>query len=391
MDSVGIEVESGWKECKLGDVVEINMHSIDKNYIHSQIEYLDTGSITQNKIEGFQKFKITDAPSRAKRLVRKNDIIYSTVRPIQRHYGFIENASENLVVSTGFAVISTLNEKADAKFLYFLLSSNDVVNYLDSIADGSTSAYPSLRPDDLAVLDISLPPLKEQTAIATILSSLDDKIDLLHRQNKTLEQLAETLFRQWFVEEAEESWEEKSLIEIADYLNGLALQKFPAKIDYLPVIKIREMKQGISENSDKCSRDIPTQYIIQDGDVLFSWSGSLEVVLWTGGEGALNQHLFKVSSNIYPKWFYYLATKHHLAEFKIIAESKSTTMGHIQREHLKQAMISIPPYELFNQYNERIAPMIDKLIDNHKQIRTLTQTRNTLLQKLMSGEVRVKI
>ena len=241
MDSVGIEVESGWKECKLGDVVEINMHSIDKNYIHSQIEYLDTGSITQNKIEGFQKFKITDAPSRAKRLVRKNDIIYSTVRPIQRHYGFIENASENLVVSTGFAVISTLNEKADAKFLYFLLSSNDVVNYLDSIADGSTSAYPSLRPDDLAVLDISLPPLKEQTAIATILSSLDDKIDLLHRQNKTLEQLAETLFRQWFVEEAEESWEEKSLIEIADYLNGLALQKFPAKIDYLPVIKIREM------------------------------------------------------------------------------------------------------------------------------------------------------
>ena len=141
----------------------------------------------------------------------------------------------------------------------------------------------------------------------------------------------------------EESWEEKSLPEIADYLNGLALQKFPAKgNDFLPVIKIREMKQGISENSDKCNRDIPSQYIVQDGDVLFSWSGSLEVVLWTGGEGALNQHLFKVSSKEYPKWFYYLATKHHLAEFKVIAESKSTTMGHIQREHLKQAMISIP-------------------------------------------------
>ena len=85
-----------------------------------------------------------------------------------------------------------------------------------------------------------------------------------------------------------------------------------------------------------------------------------------------------------------MATKHHLAEFKVIAESKSTTMGHIQREHLKQAMISIPPNELFEQYNKRIAPMIDKLIDNHKQINTLTQTRDTLLPKLMSGEVRVR-
>ncbi len=202
--------------------------------------------------------------------------------------------------------------------------------------------------------------------------------------------MAETLFRQWFVEEADESWEEKSLTEIADYLNGLALQKFPSKIDYLPVIKIREMKQGISENTDKCSRAIPSQYVINDGDVLFSWSGSLDVVLWTGGEGALNQHLYKVSSKVYPKWFYYLATKHHLPEFRIIAESKSTTMGHIQREHLKQASIAIPPKELFNQYNELIAPMIDKLIDNQTQIQTLIKTRDTLLPKLMSGEVRIE-
>ncbi|MGB4575676.1 MAG: restriction endonuclease subunit S, partial [Paludibacter sp.] len=126
-----------------------------------------------------------------------------------------------------------------------------------------------------------------------------------------------------------------------------------------------------------------------DGDVLFSWSGSLEVVLWTGGKGALNQHLFKVTSKVYPKWFYYLATKHHLNDFKTIAESKSTTMGHIQKEHLKQAMISIPPKELFDQYDERIAPLIEKRINNDKQIRTLTQTRDTLLPKLMSGEVRV--
>lgn len=103
------------------------------------------------------------------------------------------------------------------------------------------------------------------------------------------------------------------------------------------------MKQGISENTDTCSRNVPQKYIINDGDVLFSWSGSLEVVIWHDGEGALNQHLFKVSSEKYPKWFYYLATKRHLQTFKMIAESKTTTMRHIQREHLKEATVSIPP------------------------------------------------
>lgn len=278
--------------------------------------------------------------------------------------------------------------KCDLDFTYYTLK--HFQRELQQMGDGSVQDNINLG--TFEQIKFPFPPLPTQIAIAKVLSSLDNKIDLLHRQNKTLEQLAETLFRQWFVEEAEESWEEKSLTEIAEYLNGLALQKFPAKgNDFLPVIKIREMKQGISKNSDKCNRDIPSQYIVQDGDVLFSWSGSLEVVLWTGGEGALNQHLFKVSSKEYPKWFYYLASKHHLAEFKVIAESKSTTMGHIQREHLKQAMISIPPKQLFNQYNERIAPMIDKLIDNNKQIHTLTQTRDTLLPKLMSGEVRVKL
>jgi type I restriction enzyme S subunit len=256
----------------------------------------------------------------------------------------------------------------------------------------SVTTRASLNNSMLAQLTIAIPPINEQEVIANTLIALHNKIDLLQRQNRTLEQLAETLFRQWFVVEAKESWEEKSLVEIADFLNGLALQKFPAKgNDFLPVIKIREMKQGISENTDKCSSNIPTQYIVMEGDVLFSWSGSLEVVLWTGGEGALNQHLFKVTSNNYPQWFYYLATKYHLNDFKAIAESKSTTMGHIQREHLKQAMISIPPKQMFEEYDLRISHLIDKLIDNNKQISTLTQTRDTLLPKLMSGEIRITL
>lgn len=279
-----------------------------------------------------------------------------------------------------------LKNDNDIKFFYYFLST------LQLNEMNSHSAVPGLNRTDVYSIEIIIPDSKEQRAIASILTSLDDKIDLLHRQNKTLEQLAETLFRQWFVEEAAESWEEKSLDEIAEYLNGLALQKFPSRgFDDLPVIKIREMRQGISENTDRCRREIPQQYIIQDGDILFSWSGSLEVVIWSGGEGALNQHLFKVSSDNYPKWFYYLATKSHLPTFRSIAESKTTTMGHIQREHLKQATVLIPPKELFDNYNKTIEPIIEKVIKNNFQIRTLTQLRDTLLPKLMSGEVRVKI
>ena len=190
---------SEWRECKLGDVVITNAKSIDKSYSFEAISYLDTGSITKGKIESFQEITLKDSPSRAKRLVKPNDIVYSTVRPIQRHYGILKKPHPNLVVSTGFTVIEVNQKLADPDFIYFHLSSDESVEYLDVIAEASTSTYPSLKPSDIENLDISLPPLQEQKAIASVLNSLDEKIDLLHRQNTTLERMAETLFRQCFI------------------------------------------------------------------------------------------------------------------------------------------------------------------------------------------------
>ena len=172
---------SEWRECKLGESVISNRQSIGRDYPHQNIIYLDTGSITRGKIETLQDIKLSGAPSRAKRLVKHNDIVYSTVRPIQRHYGIINNPPENLVVSTGFSVIEANLEKANPLFIYYFLTSDEIVETLDVIAEASTSAYPSLRPSDIENLDIFLPPLPEQRAIAGVLSSLDDKIDLLHR------------------------------------------------------------------------------------------------------------------------------------------------------------------------------------------------------------------
>jgi type I restriction enzyme S subunit len=280
-----------------------------------------------------------------------------------------------------------------------IIKNNDFLYYLvkDSITEINSHTYgavfDTITKQTFQNIEISLPPLHEQQAIAEVLSSLDDKIDLLNRNNKTLEQLAETLFRQWFVEEAKEDWEEKPLDQLGEFLNGLALQKFPysGTGEYLNVIKIKEMNGGISENTDKCNAEIPPKYVVNDGDILFSWSGSLELMFWSGGKGALNQHLFKVTSDTYPDWLLYFAILHHLQFFRDVAQDKATTMGHIQRKHLTQATIKIPDEVSLEKMNIILTPLIDKLKHNQKNIKQLQSLRDTLLPKLMSGEIRVNL
>lgn len=286
----------------------------------------------------------------------------------------------------------------------------------------STDMAPYLSLTDQRRLSITLPPLAEQKAIASVLGALDDKIELNRRMNATLEAMALALFESWFVDfdpvrakldgqqpvgvdtamaalfperldetvlgHTPKGWEIRSLDTIAQYLNGLALQKYPpCDSPTLPVIKIAQLRKGDSTGADRCHADLPPAYIVQDGDVLFSWSGSLEVDLWCGGPGALNQHLFKVTSHEFPKWFYYLWTRYHLDEFRLIAAGKATTMGHIQRGHLAAAKVLIPPRPLLDAMTETISPLIDQTVANRIQSRTLAILRDTLLPRLLSGEL----
>ncbi|MGE0051316.1 MAG: restriction endonuclease subunit S [Arcobacter sp.] len=238
-----------------------------------------------------------------------------------------------------------------------------------------------------------IPPLEEQKAIAEVLSSIDDKIELLHRQNQTLESFSQTLFRQWFIEEAKEEWEEKPLSKIAGFLNGLACQKFPPQndIDKLPVLKIKDLKDGVSKNSDYATSDVKPEYIVNNGDVIFAWSASLMVKIWDGEKCVLNQHLFKVTSKDFPKWFYYQWCKYHLDNFIAISSEHATTMGHIKRGDLDEAMCIIPSSEELLKMDEQISPIFKKLEINSKQIKSLEKMRDTLLPKLLSGEVRIKV
>ena len=210
--------------------------------------------------------------------------------------------------------------------------------------------------------------------------------------------MAQAIFKSWFVDfepfggVKPSDWGTANLTDIAEYLNGLAMQKYRPVDDEesLPVLKIKELRQGtFDSSSDLCSANIKSQYIIQDGDVIFSWSGSLLVDFWTGGTGGLNQHLFKVSSQKYDKWFYYSWTKYYLEEFIAIAADKATTMGHITRRSLEKAKILIPNDHDYKSIGLLLAPIYRQIISNRIESRKLTEMRDTLLPKLLSGEISV--
>ena len=180
----------------------------------------------------------------------------------------------------------------------------------------------------------------------------------------------------------------KGLDDIADFTNGLALQRFPPEGDkWLPVVKIAEMRRGYSDKTGRASANIDPRYIVEDGDLLFSWSGSLELVFWAHGRGALNQHLFKVTSNEFPQWFYWGWTREHLNDFRAIAAGKATTMGHIQRHHLTDARVAVPPPNLIVVGDKFIGAVLDQGVSHAIQSRILAAQRDALLPKLTSGSV----
>jgi len=192
---------SDWKTMKLGDIIETNISNYTSKDAWEFVNYLDTSNITEGNIQEIQKLFLGEdkIPSRAKRKVAEGDIIYSTVRPNQRHYGIIKRPPKNLLVSTGFTTIRAKGE-ADSSFIYWFLTQDSIVNFLQGIGENSTSTYPSIKSSDIEALSITLPPLPEQKAIAHILGKLDDKIELNRKMNQTLEAMAQALFKSWFVD-----------------------------------------------------------------------------------------------------------------------------------------------------------------------------------------------
>lgn len=213
-------------------------------------------------------------------------------------------------------------------------------------------------------------------------------------KNENLLQQAQSIFKREFLmlDNLPKGWQKSSLLGIANYLNGLAMQRYRPKDDEqgLPVLKIKELRQGSCDStSEICSPSIKPEYIVHDGDVIFSWSGSLLVDLWCGGTCGLNQHLFKVTSAKYDKWFYYTWTNHHLQKFSAIAADMATTMGHIKREELAKAEVLIPSQSDYDRIGGILEPIYDLVIANRIENRKLAVLRDVLLPQLMSGQLDV--
>jgi type I restriction enzyme S subunit len=285
------------------------------------------------------------------------------------------------------------------------------------------TAVPHISASQISEFRFCLPSIAEQRAIAHILGTLDDKIVLNRQMNQTLDEIARTLFTSWFVNfdpvrakmagrqpdgmdaataalfpdrlvdsalgPIPEGWEVRSLDEIGSFLNGLALQKYPPRGDDtdLPVIKIAQLRDNNTFSASTANSDVPSKYIVENGDFLFSWSGSLLATVWSGGRGALNQHLFKVTSH-YPTWFIYHWVHEHIDHFRRIAADKATTMGHINRHHLSAAMCAVPTNRTIHELGNRsIGELIALALTNSLESRTLAELRTMLLPELLSGRL----
>lgn len=331
-----------------------------------------------------------------------------------------------------------VDSKFDSHYIYYCLKNN--YRLLRNAASGST-ALPMLNKTDFDKLQIVIQQDKStQQKIAKVLSDLDAKIELNNKINAELKAMAKTLYDYWFVQfdfpfdfaqgkpvpvtepvevpglqqaqtpqkpykssggkmvwneklkrEIPEGWEVGTLLDIAVFTNGLACQKFRPKEneDYYRVIKIREMGSGFTENSEFVSTNIPEKVIVYNGDILFSWSATLDVKIWTGGTGGLNQHIFKVTSKKYPKSYYYFELLNYLQHFKMIAELRKTTMGHITQDHLKESRITIPPIELIQKLDKIISPILEKKVKLDQENQQLASLRDWLLPMLMNGQVTV--
>jgi len=315
----------------------------------------------------------------------------------------------------------------DTRFLFYALSTIAIRPFM------SGSVQAKLSQGNLNKIPVPYPENeKTRFAIAHILGTLDDKIENNRKTAKTLEAMAQAIFKSWFVDfdpvrakmagesresickrlkitpeildlfpdrlvdselgEIPEGWEIRSLDSIGSFLNGLAMQKFPSsgQGDALPVIKIAQLKAGDLSGADQASCEIESQYMVHDGDILFSWSGSLECALWSGGTGALNQHLFKVTpKSNYPRWLCYFGIHHFLDLFREIAAGKATTMGHIQRHHLSDTKLALPCTSNLDNMNKLIQFIFEDMWMKAVEVRKLSFLRDTILPKLISGEIRV--
>ena len=385
-----------WNLFEIGDVAKVQTGPFGSQlHAHDYVEFgapvimpTNIGEDLSLSSSVLKRITLEDRNRLRKYALQEGDIVYSRRGNVEKCL-LTRKEQVGWLCGTGCLFIRIDDNTAvDSHFVAYQLSSPSYRKWIASQAVGTT--MPNLNTEILASVPLRLPSLKVQRKVTQTLSLLDAKIDLLRRQNETLEAMGAAVFREWFVEG--EAGNTLPLSEAGTFLNGLACQKYPKGEEEigLPVLKIKQLRNGIDDKTDRCTADVPARYLVATGDLIFSWSASLIVKLWDGPEVVLNQHLFKVTSEDYPQWFMLYWCKYHLDRFQAIARAQATTMGHIKRGDLDRAIVKILSEDEMRTCDDVIAPILSKIKTNFMSIRDLIELRDLLLPKLMSGEATIR-
>ena len=309
------------------------------------------------------------------------------------------------------------HDLVDKLYLYYLFTTKSVRKQISDSASGTKIKHTS--PDKIYSVSVSIPSIDIQRKNALLLYWIDQKIENNSLICSELEALAKTLYNYWFVQfdfpdengrpyrnsggemvwneqlkrEIPKGWKTGNLYDIANFFNGIACQRFRPRENEsgLPVIKIKEMHDGITTDTEFVTENIPDKNKVFDGDILFSWSATLEVMYWFGGNGGLNQHIFKVvPKGYFSNEYVYEQLSAYIINFVKMAEARKTTMGHITTDHLEQSRIVLPPEEVIKCFSEAAQPIHRKIGQARQENRELMKLRDWLLPMLMNGQARVE-
>lgn len=407
-----------WDTALLKDVAVVNEKTIDKEYPHVEIEYIDIAAVDKGRISEIKKLLRSEAPSRAQRIVRDKDILLSTVRPNLKHFAFMKKANPNTIASTGFAVISS--KMIDSRFLYYYLTTDRYTDYLSAIADAHTSTYPAFNPDILENSEIPFPPEKEQRAIAKILSDLDEKIELNRQMNKTLESIAQTIFKRWFVGfefpdkngmpykssggrlvdselgEIPEGWSCKEIADCGDVVCGKTpptadKENYGKDIFFITIPDMRGQafiikterklsKQGASIQENK---ELPPL------SICISCIATPGLVSITSDFSHTNQQINSIicEKGVSPYFMYYTMLDRS-EEIKTMGLGGTATLN-LNTGNFSRIKVMIAEPVIMDSFHKLVTPLMETVLSNLKENISLCKIRDSLLPRLMSGRKRV--
>ena len=428
----------------ISDIADINPETKKQFDNQEHIKYLDTSNITKNIIDEIQFLVVgkDKIPSRAKRKVTDKDFIYSTVRPNNKHFGFLDAPPKDLVVSTGFVVVRVDPKKANPRFVYEYLTQDKFSDHLLNIGEDSTSTYPGIKPDDLSSIEIDLPPRSKQNFISTFASIIDNKINLYQKMNETLEEIAKTLFKSWFIDfdpviakvegrstelskeisdlfptSFEESkfgvipqgWEVKRLDEVADFQNGYS---FSSREYVLPnedskeVFRMGYIERGGGFKEDNTPVFVPTssrgnqeKYVLRKNDLTISMTdmkNNMQILgccalIEQDERFLLNQRVGRIrvkeSAHISPYYLYIFMNFPKNIDL-LCSRANSGVQVNLSTPTIKETNIILPSKKLSQYFAEIITPFYQKIFLNNVELKNLKEFRNTLLPKLISGELK---